>query len=164
MALIGEKMINTIELERVAQLIKNKTVEVLDTQYCREFNKFVTEQYPWDIGYGDLIDWDATPGYKQIKNVQLFSSEAKKFIRDSCVAKYDYLAIVYGSEKPGVIGKFDDVVNNLSNLSFHTPWVEFIIGTTKNKYGIFELVNNDFIEVWDGKCTMTAPDVASQKN
>lgn len=61
------------------------------------------------MGYGDLIDWDATPGYKQIKNVQLFSIEAQKFIRTSCVAKYEYLAIFYGHTVQAV-GKFGDVV------------------------------------------------------
>lgn len=154
-------MTNTVEQERVARLINNKTVEVLDVQYCKDFDDFVTAQYPWDIGYADLIDWDATPGYKQIKNVQLFSIEAQKFIRESCVAKYEYLAIFYGYAEPGVVGKFDDIVNNLSTLSFHTPWVNCLVGAIKNKYGVIELVNSDFVEVWAGKCTLTAPDFTS---
>ncbi len=152
-------MMNTIEQERVARLIRNKTVEVLDSQYCIEFDAFITNQYPWDLGYGDLIDWDATHSYKQIKNVQLFSVEAHKFIRDSCVAKHDYLAIIYGANEPGVIGKFNDVLQHLSKLSSHTLWVESLVGAKKNDYGIYELVNTDFIEVWVGKCTLTAPDL-----
>lgn len=152
-------MINTIEQERVARLIKNKTVEVLDTQYCIDFDKFITEQYPWDEGYKDLIDWDATTSYKQIKHVQLFSIEAQKFIRESCVAKYEYLAIIYGAREPGVIGKFDSVVTHLNQLSSHTPWVNCLVGATNNGYGIYELVNTDFVEVWVGKCTLTAPDL-----
>lgn len=151
-------MTNTIELERVAKLIRNKTVEVLDTQYCIDFDKYITEQYPWDEGYKDLIDWDATPGFKRIKDVQPYSNEAKEFIRSTCLSNYEYLAIVYGADEPGVIGKFDEVINNLSDLSFHSPWVECIVGAIKNKYGIFELINSDFIEDWTGKCTMTVPD------
>ncbi len=152
-------MINTIEQERVARLINNKTVEVLETQHCIAFDDFVTNHYPWDLGYGDVIDWDATPSYKQIKDVQLFDIEAQKFIKQSCVGKYEYLAIVYGARKPGVVGEFDDVVMNLSTLSFHTPWVEFLVGAKRNSFGIYELVNADFIEVWKGKCTLTAPDL-----
>lgn len=152
-------MKNTIEFERIAKLIKNKTVEILDTEYCIEFNNFVTTQYPWDLGYGDLIDWESTQSFKRIKDVQLFDIEAQKFIIDSCVGKYEYLAIVYGGKEPGVIGKLNDIIFNLSNLNFHVPWVSFLVGAKKNQYGIYELINKDFIEVWTGKCTLTAPDL-----
>lgn len=151
-------MIVTIELEDVAKLIKNGTVNLLDIKYCQEFDKFVSEQYPWDFGYGDLIDWDATPGFKQIKDVQMYSLEAKNFIKSTSLSNYAYIAIIYGASEPGIIGRFDDVINNLSGLSSHTPWVEFMVGAIKNKYGIYELINNDFIEIWTGKCTLTAPD------
>ncbi len=150
-------MIGTVEQLRVVTLISDKVVEILDAEYCKAFDAYLCSEYPWDEGYKDIIDWDNIPGFKQTKGVQLYSNDAKEFIKSTCLSKYEYLAIVYGASKRGVVGKYDDVVNNLSNLSFHTPWIEFIVGAKKNKYGIFELVNSDFIEAWVGKCTMSAP-------
>ncbi len=150
-------MISTIEQERIVKLINNKIVDVLDMNYCKSFDTFICDQYTWNDDYKDIINWGAVPNIQQIKDIQLFSNEAKNFIKSTCLSSYDYLAIIYEADKPGVIGKSDDIINNLSDLSFHTPWIEFIVGAIKNKYGIFELVNNDFVEVWKAKCIMTAP-------
>lgn len=39
-------MMNTIEQERVAKLIENEAVEILDIQYCAAFDKLITENDP----------------------------------------------------------------------------------------------------------------------
>lgn len=75
------------------------------------------------------------------------------------MSNYPYVAIIYSTLELGIIGEYNFVLDNLEKFNNVTgAGVMFVVGTTKNNFGIFRLHYKDFFELWSLKLLIRTTD------
>lgn len=151
-------LIPRFQLEPLKTWLLNNKVYLLSTEQCNEFNDFVSNNYPWQGYIKDRIEWSEVENHVHFDWSTADQKQTREFIMSSCVSKYKFLAVVYSALEPGIVGDFEFIVNNLELINNHgRAGAFFVVGVSKDKYGLFKLHSEDFFELWSLKLLIRAP-------
>lgn len=144
--------------DRIKPLIEAGTASLLDASYCKAFDQYLCDQYPWLPVTAYSIDWKkVTKQYKRFWWNTADIEETTEFLKKTCMNKFQEVCIVYGAHQPGLVISFDYACRELENLTIFGWAVRFMVGVKKNKYGIVELEHECFVEI-DFSDWLTASD------
>jgi hypothetical protein len=131
----------------------------LDEKYWEEFYNFRYYNYPLTEFSKYRIDWDAVKHYKRLEWEKAIASpnHVKEFLKSTCLNQFEEIAIGYGPREPIILMTLECFCSQSLEELFADDWGAcFLVGTTRNKYGIVELHNEYFVEVTCGDY-LTAP-------
>lgn len=153
-------MQHDVESETIKQEILKGNAWVLDMNYCREFDKFISVSYPWVQITGYRIDWSKVNSlYKRFKWDDASGEDTLKFLNGTCLNSFKECAIVYGAEEPGLLIRINEyTVTNLWRFLPPGFGTRFLVGVKRNDLEQVVLVPQCFIEIdMDTTDWLTAP-------
>jgi hypothetical protein len=138
---------DVLETDRIRPLLEEGIVKAVDASNCQAFDEYICQAYPW-AQFTDRIDWSLvkTP-YKRFSWREATAEESSDFIKTTCLKKFNEVCIVYGANKRGLLVDFNYTCQNLENLVVFSSATYFIVGATRNVYGLIKLEHDSFIEV-----------------
>jgi hypothetical protein len=141
-------MNNIIDNEiEIRELLNKSLAKTIEANYCEDFNEYISNNYIW---LPTRISWSENKiKYEELKWRERSLFDIKKYFDTSCVGRFELLSVIYSADEPGLIMRYEDLINNLENVSYEYGFkygVHFIVGSSINQYGVIKLHNEYFIE------------------
>lgn len=137
-----------VDLDMIQDIIAQGNAKIIDVEYCKEFNAYISNSYPWMPVTASKIDWKkVSRPYKRFAWVNCTDEETQTFLESTCIDAFDEFCIVYGARQPGLLVSREFAYKNFPILTIFGWTIRFVVGVTQNKYGLIELNHNCFIEV-----------------
>ena len=147
---------NTIDQEVLKNIRKQEYTEIIPEELCKNFNDFVSIEYPWVPVTAYRIDWEKLSLCKRFNWSEASNEEIAKFLSTTCLSSFKEVCMVYSYREPGLLITFEFARNNLWSLTHHGWGTRFMVGVKRNSYGVAELVEDCFVEI-DCVDWLTAP-------